>query len=87
MTLIGDALLEVTGAYLINYEILGNTERALHTHIVPRYAEEPDEHRRRPIWFSDTSNAPKFDPERDQALLDSLAQAIQKRLANLEARK
>ena len=36
MSIIGDALLEVTGADLINYEILGNAERALHTHIVPR---------------------------------------------------
>jgi len=87
MTIIGDALLEVTGAYLINYEILGNTERALHTHIVPRYAEEPDEQRRRPIWFSDLGDAPKFDPERDQELMDSLAQVIQKRLGDWEARK
>ena len=87
MTIIGDALLEVTGAYLINYEILGNTERALHAHIVPRYAEEPDGQRRRPIWFSDLGNAPKFDRERDQELMDSLAQAIQKRLGAWEARK
>src|SRR5512147_2071198 len=37
MSIVGDALLEVTGADLINYEILGNAERALHAHIVPRY--------------------------------------------------
>jgi diadenosine tetraphosphate (Ap4A) HIT family hydrolase len=35
MVLIGDALLEVTDAYRINYEILGNTEPALHAHIFP----------------------------------------------------
>src|SRR6266498_5770511 len=45
MTIIGDALLEVTGAVLINYETLGNTEHALHTHIIPRYVDEPDEFR------------------------------------------
>ncbi len=84
MTIIGDALLEVTGAALINYEILGNTERALHTHIIPRYADEPDEQRRRPIWFSDLNQAPKFDRERDQELMDKIAQAIQKRLNSLE---
>ncbi len=84
MSIIGDALLEVTGAVLINYEILGNTDRALHAHIVPRYANEPDEQRRRPIWFSDMTAAPKFDPERDRELMSKIAQAIQKRLNNLE---
>lgn len=84
MSIIGDALLEVTDAGLINYEILGNSERALHTHIVPRYAGEPDEQRRRPIWMSDTSQAPKFDLEHDRELMSRIAQAIQKRLKSLE---
>ncbi len=87
MTIIGDALLEVTGADLINYEILGNSERALHTHIVPRYANEPNEQRRRPIWFIGMDNAPKFDLEHDRKLMDRIAQAIQKRLNDLETRR
>ncbi len=80
MSIIGDALLEVTGAALINYEILGNTDRALHAHIFPRYPNEPDETRRRPIWFSDWANAPKFDPARDRDLKQKLAASIQRRL-------
>lgn len=80
MSIVGDALLEVTGAYLINYEILGNSERALHAHIVPRYEDEPEEQRRRPIWFMGMDNAPKFDPERDQELMQKLANSIQRRL-------
>ena len=80
MSIVGDALLEVTGAYLINYEILGNADRALHAHIVPRYASEPEETRRRPIWFSDLKNAPPFDAERDQSLMQKLGNFIQKRL-------
>jgi len=84
MSVIGDALLEVTGAARINYEIQGNAEHALHAHIVPRYADEPDEQRRRPIWFSDRSHAPKFDPERDSGLMHKLAEDIQKRLKILE---
>ena len=84
MSIIGDALLEVTGATRINYEIQGNAEHALHAHIVPRYASEPDEQRRRPIWFSDRSRAPKFDPERDSELMHKLAAAVQKRLKTLE---
>ena len=87
MSIIGDALLDVTGAALINYEILGNTDRALHAHIVPRYADEPDEQRRRPIWFIDMNKAPKFDPAGDKELVNSIAEAIQTRLRNLETRK
>ncbi|MGA0600110.1 HIT family protein [Caulobacter sp. KR2-114] len=43
---IGDALLAVTGAERINYETWGNLEPALHTHITPRYADEPPLKRR-----------------------------------------
>jgi hypothetical protein len=39
---LGDVLLELTGALRINYEILGNLEPALHAHLFPRYASEPD---------------------------------------------
>ena len=83
MTIIGDALLEVTEAALINYETLGNTEHALHTHIIPRYLDEPDEFRSRPVWFYDWDRAPTFDPERDKDLIQKLADAIQKRLHHL----
>jgi diadenosine tetraphosphate (Ap4A) HIT family hydrolase len=80
MTIVGDALLEVTGATLINYETLGNTERALHTHIIPRYADEPDEFRSGPAWFYKWSDAPQFDLERDKELMQKLADSIQRRL-------
>jgi diadenosine tetraphosphate (Ap4A) HIT family hydrolase len=83
MSIVGDALLEVTGASLINYEILGNTERALHVHIVPRYADEPDEQRRKPIWLSDLGNAPRFDPEGNKELMQKLADSIQCRLHDI----
>jgi len=35
------ALKEVTGAFKINYEIHGNTVPHLHTHLFPRYVEDP----------------------------------------------
>lgn len=41
MALLGDALLVVTNAERINYEILGNDERALHAHLFPRHESEP----------------------------------------------
>ena len=73
MSVIGDALLSITDAYRINYEILGNTEAALHAHIFPRYQSEPERLRRIPVWSYDWENAPPFDATRDQALMDKIA--------------
>ena len=61
MTRLGDAVLSMTGAERINYEILGNVEPALHAHIIPRYATEPAEDRTRPVWLHDWTKAPAFD--------------------------
>ena len=47
----GDALLAVSNAYRINYETLGNTEQALHTHIIPRYLDELDDKRKMPAMM------------------------------------
>lgn len=80
MALIGDAILEVTGAARINYEILGNSEPALHVHIVPRYEAEPEDLRRGPIWFYDWSKAPQVDLEKHKPLMDKLRAAIEKRV-------
>jgi len=82
MTVIGDALLEVTGAYRINYDILCNTEPALHAHICPRYLNEPEDLRRGPPWvYSQRGiNQIPFDAERDKELMDNLAGAICRRL-------
>lgn len=76
MTVLGDALLEVTGAVRINYEILGNSEAALHAHVFPRYATEPAEKRQKPVWFYDWKNAPLFDPKQDRQLMDKIAATI-----------
>ena len=63
---IGDALLSITGASRINYETWGNTEPALHTHIMPRYGSEPDDKRRRPACMGyDWATARPFDREAD----------------------
>lgn len=80
MSLIGDALLEATDAYRINYEILGNTDQALHTHIIPRYMSEVDERRAMPIWFYDWQGSPDFSDEVFGALRDKIRTAIQARL-------
>jgi hypothetical protein len=79
MTGIGDALLVNTDAYRINYEILGNSEPALHAHIFPRRMTDPDRYRGGPVF-----NYPKaeresrpFDPARDDRLLRSLREFLE----------
>ncbi len=76
---LGDALLEATEAYRINYEILGNLEPALHAHVVPRYRSEPEEKRVRPIWDYDERTAARFDPEVLGPLLQRLAESLRRR--------
>lgn len=82
MALIGNALLEVTGAYRINYAILGNTDPYLHAHIVPRSMAEPEEYRKGLPWSypMDVVDKVPFDYERDKGLIQQIARAIQKRL-------
>ena len=82
MTLIGDALLEVTDAFRINYEILGNTDPALHTHVFPRYQWEPDEFRKGPpfSYSREFRSSRPLDLTRDTPLMKKLAEAITKRL-------
>jgi diadenosine tetraphosphate (Ap4A) HIT family hydrolase len=81
MALIGDALIEVTGAYRINYAIMGNTDPTLHAHIIPRYLDEPEERRKDGPWTysKDHINSKLFEYERDKELIELLAKAIQVR--------
>ena len=82
MTLVGDALLEGTGAYRVNYEILGNLDPALHAHVIPRYLTEPDEFRKGPpfVYDKEYRESIKFDYDRDKDLMRQIAEAVQKRL-------
>jgi diadenosine tetraphosphate (Ap4A) HIT family hydrolase len=69
-SVVGDALLEITKAARINYEILGNLDPALHVHVFPRFADEPEDLRTRPVWFYDWNAAPAFDAQRDAPLME-----------------
>jgi diadenosine tetraphosphate (Ap4A) HIT family hydrolase len=82
MAMVGDALIEVTGAFRINYAIFGNSEPALHAHIVPRFLTEPDPLRHGPPWAyaPEIIDTHKFDPKRDCSLMQQIAYAISKRL-------
>jgi len=79
MSVVGDVLLEITQAHRINYEIIGNVEPALHAHIFPRYKDEPEHLRLRPVWFYDWEHVPAFEPERDAPLMEIIAEHLKNR--------
>jgi diadenosine tetraphosphate (Ap4A) HIT family hydrolase len=60
MALVGDALMEVTVATRINYALFGNVEPALHAHIFPRHAAEPEATRTTQPFALDWTGAPAF---------------------------
>ena len=74
MAAIGDALMATTDAYRINYEILGNTDPALHAHIFPRRLNEPDEYRSGWVFAYPREMRSKdcFDPVRHDKLRNSI---------------
>ena len=72
MTRIGDALLKVTGALRINYAVFGNQEPALHAHVVPRYADEPESLRAQHPWAYNWSTAPDFNLQLHGELAEQL---------------
>jgi diadenosine tetraphosphate (Ap4A) HIT family hydrolase len=76
MVRLGDALLAVTPAERINYEILGNSEPELHAHVIPRYESEPPERRGLPAWFYDWDTARRYDAAIDAGLRDALRSVL-----------
>jgi diadenosine tetraphosphate (Ap4A) HIT family hydrolase len=76
MAALGDAVLAVTGALRINYAIFGNLEPALHAHVIPRYADEPEALRTAQPWAYDWSATPAFDADRDAGLVVALQEAL-----------
>lgn len=77
MALVGDALLAVTSALRINYAMFGNVEPALHAHIFPRQASEPESTRMAQPWALDWNAAPVY----SDALHGELKRRLAARLA------
>ncbi|MEM6504895.1 MAG: hypothetical protein AAF711_05470 [Planctomycetota bacterium] len=78
MAALGDAVLEVTGAVRINYEMLGNLEPALHAHVFPRYDDEPEELRTKPVWLYPQAawEESVFDLLRDQPVIKAIKEEL-----------
>ena len=75
---LGDAVLEVTGAVRINYAMLGNLEPALHAHVIPRYAHEPERLRTAHPWAYDWAAGEPFDPATHGQMLAQLRGALER---------
>jgi len=69
----GDALLAVTGAHRINYMTLCNAEPSLHTHIIPRFRDEPEDKRLSPPFQAyDWATSRPYDPVWDGPLVEQI---------------
>lgn len=85
LVLLGDAVLEVTGAERINYLVLCNQVPELHGHAIPRFAEEdPGLRMQGPFEAYDFGSAPVADASGPDAelhakLRDALAGLLQAR--------
>ncbi|MFM7066790.1 MAG: HIT family protein [Gammaproteobacteria bacterium] len=77
MAALGDAVLAVTGALRINYALYGNLAPALHAHVFPRHADEPDFAQTGHPWVYDWSKARSFDPQIDAAMQHAICSRLQ----------
>jgi diadenosine tetraphosphate (Ap4A) HIT family hydrolase len=77
MARLGDAVLAVTGAERINYEILGNVEPALHAHVIPRHNDEVPERRKQPVWLHDWSAAAPCDGDAHERMRASICATLE----------
>ncbi|MGB8327969.1 MAG: hypothetical protein WCE48_10365, partial [Steroidobacteraceae bacterium] len=76
MARLGDAILRSTDATRINYAIYGNVEPALHAHVIPRYASEPEALRCAHPWAYDWNAAPAFDALKFRTLAESILKEL-----------
>lgn len=78
MAALGDAVLAVTGALRINYEMLGNLQPALHAHIFPRYDNEPADLKTKAVWLypQSTWDQTAFDETRDRPIMDAIKKEL-----------
>lgn len=81
MAAVGDALLAGTACLRINYAIFGNVEPALHAHIFPRYAAEPEAARTAQPWALDWAGAPAY----SDALHGELKQRLGRQLSRVSS--
>ena len=79
MVSVGDAIMQVTDAFRINYAVMGNNVPVLHAHIVPRYMWEPEKLRKGFPWDHPDAYAEstRFYEKRDRELKEQLRESLQ----------
>ena len=87
LVLLGDAILEVTGAERINYLVLCNQVPELHGHCIPRFAsEDPTLRLQGPFEAYDFGSARVADAlGEDRELFEQLQHALEHLLAERDA--
>ena len=74
MIRVDDAIPEATTDYPINHETWANREPALHTHLMPRYLDEPAEKRFHPACMGYSwAMARPFDPAIDARFIEKIS--------------
>ena len=80
MARVGDAVRAATGAVRCNYGIYGNLDPFLHAHIVPRFADEPEDERTLPPLSLPLAvredPATAFDADRDGELIERIREGM-----------
>lgn len=78
MAIIAEAVYKAFRPHKLNYELLGNTDRHLHWHLIPRYSDDPNPNS--PIWVVDKNiryaQSTKPSQEELSSLKDKLTSAI-----------
>ena len=84
MGIIGDALLKALNADLINYMVLGNSDRSLHAHIHPRYKNEKDEYRKMPPFYYNFNKEPiiPFEYNKHREIMEKIKYEIENIIKN-----
>jgi diadenosine tetraphosphate (Ap4A) HIT family hydrolase len=80
MALTGDAVLACTGAVRINYAMFGNAEPALHAHVIPRHADEPEAIRTKHPWALDWNAAAQYSRAQHGELQSRIADHLRTRV-------
>ena len=73
MARLGDAVLAATSGLRINYALFGNVEPALHAHVFPRQADEPQSLRTAQPFALDWNAAPAYSEATHGALQRRIA--------------
>ena len=79
MAMVGDSLMATTQALRVNYAIYGNVDPALHAHIFPRHATEPEATRTAQPWALDWNAAPSYSEALHGELKRRIAEDLQRR--------